>query len=338
MSRGNITLKELAKILGVSISTISKALNNSEEISEDTKVKVKELAALHNYKPNIIARNLKSGQTKTIGVIIPNMLNYYFAQVLKGIEKTANDRDYKVITCITNESHLKEVETLETLSTGAIDGFIVSVSEQTELKQEYSHFKSCIDKEIPLVMFDRVINEIECDKVIANDVTASADAVTYLHKKGAKKIAYVSVDKELSLGKLRHEGYLKGLKANNLEVDENLIIRTHEPYYKKHDVIVAPLFNQKFDAVITSNESVAIAILRTAQEKDLKIPQELSVLAFSNGILARHSNPRLSTISQHAEIMGEKATEILIDKLQNKTTTIKTEVVETDIVVRDSSK
>lgn len=338
MSKGNITLKELAKILGVSISTISKALNDSEEISDDTKVKVKELAALHNYKPNIIARNLKSGQTRTIGVIIPNMLNYFFAQVLKGIEKTATSKGYKVITCISNESHQKEVETLEMLSTGSIDGFIVSASEETELKQEFDHLKSCIDKEIPLVMFDRVINEIECDKVKANDITASADAVTYLHKKGAKKIAYVSVNKDLSVGKLRHEGYLKGLKQNNLKVDENLIIRTHEPYYREHEGIATPLFKQKFEAVIASNESVAIAILKLAQEKGIKVPQDLSVLAFSNGILARHSNPRLSTISQHAEIMGEKAAEILIDKLQNKTTTIKTEVVETDIVVRNSSK
>jgi len=338
MGKGNITLKELAKILGVSISTISKALNDSEEISEDTKIKVKELAALHNYKPNIIARNLKSGSTKTIGVIIPNMLNYFFAQVLKGIEKTATNKGYKVMTCISNESHQKEVETLEMLSTGSIDGFIVSASEETELKKEYNHFKSCIDKEIPLVMFDRVISDIQCDKVIANDTTASVDAVTYLHKKGAKKIAYVSVNKELSVGKLRYEGYLKGLRSNSLDLDENLIIRTHEPYYRKHEAIVAPLFKQQFDAVITSNESVAIAILKIAQEKGIKIPQELSVLAFSNGILARHSNPRLSTISQHAEIMGEKATEILIDKLQNKTTTTKIEVVETDIVIRNSSK
>ena len=219
MSKGNITLKELAKILGVSISTISKALNDSEEISDDTKVKVKELAALHNYKPNIIARNLKSGKTKTIGVIIPNMLNYYFAQVLKGIEKTATNKGYKVITCISNESHKKEVETLEMLSTGSIDGFIVSASEETELIKEYDHFKTCIDKEIPLVMFDRVINEIDCDKVIANDVIAAQDAVTYLHKKGDKRIAYVSANKDLSVGKLRHEGYLKGLKLNNLSVD-----------------------------------------------------------------------------------------------------------------------
>jgi len=333
-----ITLKDIAKHLNVSISTVSKALNDNEEISKPTTDLIKAYAKEKNYTPNFNALSLKNQRTKTIGVIIPNMLNYYFAQILKGIEKTATLNKYKVITCISNESLQKEIEIIEMLSTGVVDGFILSTSEETQVSNNYKHLKSCVDNEIPLVMFDRVVDEIKCDKVITNDFKASIDAITYLKKKGLKKIAFVSTNIELNVEKLRFEGYLAGLKQNNIEKDEALIITTHETYYKKHEEIVKPLFNNYFDALIASNESVAIAAMKIAQEKNIKIPKDLSVLAFSNGILARHSNPRLSTISRHGEIIGEKAASILIKKLENNIETTISETVDTDIVLRDSLK
>ncbi|WGD36107.1 LacI family DNA-binding transcriptional regulator [Olleya sp. YS] len=333
-----ITLKDIANHFNVSISTVSKALNDSPEISKTTSEEIKAYAKEKNYTPNFNALSLKNQRTKTIGIIIPNMLNYYFAQVLKGIEKTATQKGYKIITCISNESHQKEVETIEMLSTGVVDGFILSVAEETETTKKYAHFKSCIEKEIPLVMFDRVVEDIDCDKVITNDFMASVNAVNYLKNKGCKKIAFVAANMDLSVGKLRYDGYLAGLKNNNLDKDDAIIITTHEMYYKNHEAVVNPLFNQTFDAIIASNESVAIAALKLAQEKGINIPQDISVLAFSNGILARHSNPRLSTISQHGEIIGEKAATLLINKLENKIKTTTSETVETDIVLRDSSK
>ncbi|QXP60989.1 LacI family DNA-binding transcriptional regulator [Olleya sp. HaHaR_3_96] len=333
-----ITLKDIAIHFSVSISTVSKALNDSPEISKATAEDIKAYAKEINYTPNFNALSLKNQRTKTIGIIIPNMLNYYFAQVLKGIEKIATQKGYKIITCISNESLQKEIETIQMLSTGVVDGFILSVAEETETQKDYSHFSSCIEKEIPLVMFDRVVEDINCDKVITNDFMASVNAVNYLKNKGCKKIAFVGANMDLSVGKLRYEGYLAGLKNNNLDKDDDIIITTHEMYYKNHEAVVKPLFDHTFDALIASNESVAIAALKMAQEKRIKIPQDVSVLAFSNGILARHSNPRLTTISQHGEIIGEKAATLLINKLKNKITTTTTETVETDIVIRDSSK
>lgn len=333
-----ITLKDIANHFNVSISTVSKALNDSPEISKSTADEIKTFAKEKNYTPNFNALSLKNQRTKTIGIIIPNMLNYYFAQVLKGIEKTATKRGYKIITCISNDSLQKEIETIEMLSTGVVDGFILSVAEETEAKKEHDHFKSCIDKEIPLVMFDRVVEDIDCNKVITNDFMACVNAVNYLKNKGCKKIAFAAANMDLSVGKLRYDGYLAGLKNNNLDKDNSIIITTHEMYYKKHEAVVKPLFNETFDALIASNESVAIAAMKVAQEKGIKIPKDLSVLAFSNGILARHSNPRLSTISQHGEIIGEKAATLLINKLENNITATTSETVETDIVLRDSSK
>lgn len=333
-----ITLKNIANHLNVSISTVSKALNGSEEISKTTADAIKAYAKEHNYVPNFNALSLKNQQTKTIAVIIPNLLNYYFAQVLKGIEKTASKKKYKVITCISNESLQKEVETIEMLSTGIVDGFILSISEETLITQNYEHLKSCINNEIPLVLFNRVVDDIDCDKVITNDFIASSNAIDYLKKKGCKKIAFVGTDIDLGIGKSRYEGYLDGLKNNNLVKDDALVITTHETYYKNHEAVVKPLFENSFDALITSNESVAIAAMKIAQQNGKKIPEDLSVIAFSNGILARHSNPRLTTISRHGETIGEKAATLLINKLENKITDTIAETVETDLVLRDSSK
>jgi len=332
------TLKDIAQHLNVSVSTVSKALNNSKEISEPTIEKVKAYAKEKNYTPNFNALSLKNQRTKTIGVIVPNMLNYYFAQILKGVEKIASLKKYKVITCISNESLQKEIETIEMLSTGVVDGFILSISEETQLKEDYKHLNMCLEKEIPLVMFDRIVEEIDCDKVITNDFKASLNAVNYLTKRGCKKIAFISTNIDLSIEKSRYEGYLSGIKNNKINKDESIIITTHETYYKNHQSVVEPLFNNQFDALIASNESVAIAAMKIAQQQGKKIPEDISIIAFNNGVLARHSNPRLTTVSRHGEIIGEKAATLLINKLENKITNTIIKTVDTDIVLRDSSK
>jgi len=154
------TLKKIAKELGVSVSTVSKALNDSPEISEPTKLRVQEYAKLKNYKPNVIGLNLKNRSTRTIGVIIPNILNSFFAKVFTGIEKVADEKGYKVITCISNESLEKEISALEMLSNGTIDGFILSISEEAQKLQQFGHFKSIINEGTPIVMFDRTSDEV----------------------------------------------------------------------------------------------------------------------------------------------------------------------------------
>ena len=173
------TLKQIAKELDVSVSTVSKALNDSPEISEKTKTRIKEYAKLKNYKPNVIGLNLKNRKTKTIGVIIPNILNSFFAKVFSGIEKVADEKGYNVITCISNESLEKEINTLEMLSNGTIDGFILSVSEEAQKLQEYNHFKEIISEGTPIVMFDRIADEVECDKVVVDDFDSALNATQH---------------------------------------------------------------------------------------------------------------------------------------------------------------
>ena len=334
-----LTIKDIAENFGVSISTVSKALNDSHEISEGTKEKINKYAKKHNYKPNFNAINLKNRSTKTIGIIIPNMLNYFFAQVFKGIENIANKKGYKVITCISNESYSKEVEIIEMLSNGSVDGFILSLAKETELQQNFKHIQNTIDDGTPIVMFDRTSDNVQCDKVIADDYNGALSTVDFLAKRGHKNIAFISTISNLHIGKQRFLGYEKGLKNADLKFNPDLVIHIFEKDYKKYEAILTPFFkNNKIDSVIALGESLAIAAMKSAIKNNLNIPRDISVIAFSNGILARHSSPKLTTVSQHGEIMGETAAKMLIEKLEKKQQEIITTVIKTDLVIRNSTR
>lgn len=336
-----LTIKDIAKEFNVSISTVSKALNDSYEISVSTKEKIKKYAKANNYKPNFNALSLKNRQTKTIGIIIPNMLNYFFAQVFNGIEKVANNRGYKIISCISNESFKKEVETIGMLSNGSIDGFILSLAEETVSKNDFNHFKEVLDNGTPIVMFDRVAENLKCDKVVTDNFDSARSTVAYLVKSGHKNIAFISTINNLEIGRRRQLGYLKGLEDYNIKVEKNLIINIDDNY-KNYEKILEPIFKKNnIDSVIATDESSAIAAMKVAIKKGHKIPENFSVISFSNGILARHSSPRMTTVSQHGKIMGEKAAEMLINRLEDKSEEKKkpnTIVVKTDLVERNSTK
>jgi len=184
-------------------------LRDSKEIGEETKQKVKAFAKLYNYRPNNIALSLKNKKTKTLGVIIPEIVHHFFTTVISGIEQHANDKGYNVIVGLSNESFRKEVINLEMLANGSIDGFIISVAKETLSVKDYHHLSETIDQGIPIVMFDRVIDEIECDKVIVDDAKTSKKAVQKLIDSGCKRIGIISTKDYVSVGKLRTQGYLK---------------------------------------------------------------------------------------------------------------------------------
>src|SRR6187551_2742157 len=263
--KAKATLKQIAKELGVSVSTVSKALNDSPEISEQTKVKIKEYAKLKNYKPNVIGLNLKNRKSKTIGVIIPNILNSFFAKVFSGIEKVADKKGYNVITCISNESLEKEIHTLEMLSNGTIDGFILSVSEEAQKLQDYSHFSAIINDGNPIVMFDRIADEVECDKVVVDDFDSALNSTQHLINLGCKNIALISSVDNLSVGKLRADGYLKALADNNIPVNDKIILRTDSEDDMKSKIDA--IFDNKIDAIFALDENDSVAALRVSLKK-----------------------------------------------------------------------
>jgi len=335
------TLKDIAKKFNVSISTISKALKDSAEISEVTRKKIQEYAKEINYKPNLNALSLKNRRTKTIGILVPDMLNYFLAQVLKGIEKTAIKHDYKVVICITNNSYNKEVETIEMLSNGSVDGFIISIAEETEINKEFNHFNDALAFSLPIVMLDRVANGVNCDKVITNNREAGEKAVERLKQSGSKHIGFASSISHLKVSQDLLKGYNDGIINSGTEVNKNLIVNTKEDHYSGYEKILAPLFEDgKIDGLVATNEAVALAAMKIALKKGKKIPQDFSAIGFTNGVLARHSNPKLTTVSQHGETMGIAATEMLIERLENSDVEkeFKTKVIKTDIVERNSTQ
>jgi LacI family transcriptional regulator len=338
--KAKATLKQIAKELNVSVSTVSKALNDSPEISEQTKTRIKEYAKLKNYKPNVIGLNLKNRKTKTIGVIIPNILNSFFAKVFSGIEKVADEKGYNVIMCISNESLEKEAHTLEMLSNGTIDGFILSVSEEAQKLHEYNHFKDIINEGVPIVMFDRIAEEVDCDKVVVDDFDSALNATQHLINTGCKNIALFSSVDNLSVGKLRVEGYLQALKNNDIAVNPNLIIRTdsEEDLKEKIDKVFD---NNLIDGIFALDENDSVAALRIGVKKGYKIPEELSIIGFADGILAsRRLSPSLSTLSQYGVEIGEVAASVLIKRLESKEENLpyETVVIKTQLRERESTR
>lgn len=338
--RRKVTLKQIAKELDVSISTVSKSLRDSPEISEDTRLKVQAFAKLYNYKPNNIALSLKNKKTKTIGIIIPEIVHHFFATVISGIEQVANESGYNVIVCLSDESFDKEVINMEMLANGSTDGFIMSLSKETQQKKDFHHLQEVINQGMPVVLFDRISNDILCDKVIIDDQLAAYEATHFLISKGLKKIALLTTVDYVSVGKLRTDGYLNVLHDHGIEVDENLIIRIEDTEHCD-EKINELLENKSVDAILAVNELFAVTAIKLAMAKGIKIPEDLSVVAFTDGIISKYSTPTITTISQNGIKMGRKAAEMLIKRLEledEEDEHYKTEIIETNLIIRESTK
>ena len=334
-----ITLKDIARELDVSISTVSKALKNSKEISKDTKDRIKAFAKFYNYRPNNIALSLKNRRTKNIGVVIPDIVHHFFTTVFRGIEKYANSMGYNVIICISDESFDKEVINMEMLANGSIDGFILSLSAETQQKNDYTHLKELLDQGIPIVLFDRVTDEIACDKVILNDKGISKQAVEHFIDKGAKKVALITTEEFFNVSESRREGYLEGLKDKGVSVDESLILTL--PHGLDHTEYITTFFsNNKVDAVLCVNEIFAVQCMSIIQQLGYHIPNDISIIGFTDGILSKYSSPKLTTVAQHGELMGAKAAKFLIDRMESlemEEAPFKTEVINATLVKRGST-
>ena len=334
------TLKKIAKEFEVSISTVSKALSDSPEISEATKIKIKEYAKLQNYKPNSIAKNLKNQRTNTIGVIIPNILNPFFAKVFSGIEKRALERGYNVITGISNESQKKEEQVMDMLNNGTIDGFIISLAEETQSAKKYSHLKEILNSGTPIVMFDRVADEIKCDKVIVDDLDSAFHATNHLINIGCRKITLLSTIANLSVGKLRLQGFKKAIESKKQILNEELIVLENTEIFESK--LKELLLSKKIDGIFALNEVASTIAFKMVLKMGYKIPDEINIVGFADGVWSRRLTPSLSTVSQHAPEIGENAANLLIDRLEDKSNKeipeYKTVVIKTELRQRESTR
>ena len=330
------TLKEIAEHLNLSISTVSKALADSAEISDATKLVVKTAARHLKYRPNAMARGLKSSRTKTLGVVIPNIMHNFFAKVIMGMEEEARKNGYSLVTCISNESLEKEKQSINMLSDVSVDAIIISLSSETQLSEDLEHLNDILYFDIPLVLFDRVNENLDCSSVVINDFKGAHDATVYLFETGCKHIALLTILDDTSVGKKRASGYCAAIEELG-QGEQPQIIRTSLENLEQD--LSAYLKENKIDGLLTTDESSAIYALNALRVNNKSVPDEVSVIGFTDGSLARNYFPAVTTVKQQAEIIGKRTVQIAIESIESPVKNIPVkEVIETELVIRDSTR
>lgn len=336
-----ITIKDIAQALKLSVSTVSKALRGSHEISEETKQSVLAYARKHNYKPNPIAQSLKKGRSKSIGVIVCNIDNNFFSRVINGIESVARQKDYNVIITQSQESYEREVANTEHLSSRSVDGLIISLSAETK---KVDHLISLHRKGLPIVLFDRVTDEIPTHRVIADNYKGAYQATRHLLQQGYTRIAQITSSNSLSITLERLEGYKQALKDAGLTPDERYIkfvqysgMIPEETRQALTELLQLP---DRPDAIFTASDRLSTTTLSLLRQMKIAIPEQIALVGFTNSISADIFNPSLTAVVQPALEIGQTATDLLIQLIESKrpVTEFQKIVLDTELQIRDSSQ
>jgi LacI family transcriptional regulator len=336
MSSQHITLKDMARILELSPSTISRALKDHPDISDDTKKLVKAFAKKVNYHPNALALSLRKQKTNTIGLIIPEIVHHFFSSVISGIEDLAYGEGYHVMISQSNENFNREIVDTQALIDHRVDGILVSVSKSTH---NFDHLKSAKANGIPLVFFDRICDQIESDRVVVDDFEGANIATSHLIERGCRKIAHLAASSQLIIGQKRKDGYLHALTSHNLTPDKKLILNcdTRDSVFamKEQLLLLAP----HIDGIFAVNDSTAIAAMQLFQEAGFIIPDQIKVIGFGDGPNASITCPTLSTVEQRGYEMGRQAMRLLLYRIQNPAfeTDYQTKVLTPVLKIRNST-
>lgn len=333
-----INIKQLAEALNVSTSTISRAFRNSGGIKQHTKdiilAKAKEL----NYQPNHYASNLRDQKSKTIAVIVPELANNYFSQAIHGIEQIARANGYNILIYSTDDDLEKEMDIIQHLHNGRVEGIIMSVSGEAE---NHNYLNDFGFRRLPIVQFDRVYDDIDTPKIITDDYDSSFIATEHLIEQGCKRIGYLVVKKDLSIGKTRESGYIDALKKHHIKYDEELIIDCSNSYEENDPIIKKALQELKLDGIFASVERLAFATYYASYDLSINIPNQLKVISFSSLEIAPLLNPSLTTITQPATEIGSLSAKLLFDILQDKNDEFdgkNKRILKSQIIHRNSTK
>jgi DNA-binding LacI/PurR family transcriptional regulator len=332
-----VTIKDIAKSLGVSVSTVSRALQDKPEISEETKELVRQAAKSMKYRPNSMAVALKTQKSYSIGVVVPQIVSAFYASVVKGIEQVANARGYQVFVSSSNEDKEKEMKNVYGFIDHRVDGMIVSLSKATD---SFQHIHYIEDHSIPLVLFDRTSKEINVPKVVANDADAAYLAVSHLIDKGAKRVALLTGPEHMLVGRNRLRGYKAALTNHNLPIENELITRCNLTVEDANEATIKLLeLENRPDAIFGITDEVAIGALQAIKAKGLNIPNDVAVVGFSNSQRSRYMEPQLSTMDQNPIKIGTLAAKLLFDQIGGKAEYGETKeiIVPADLIVRASS-
>ena len=336
MAKRHVSLKDLATELNVSISTVSRALKNHPDISCEMTRKVQELARTRNYTPNPLAMGLLRQETRMIGVIVPDLVTHFFSSVISGIEYVAKQNGYYILISSSSESYEKEVESVRNLLNTRVEGLIVCLSQETKT---FDHFDTLINNEIPLVFFDRVCRTDEVPSVVADNAEAARQVTRHFYENGCRRIAYINGPEQLSISKLRYEGYLQGLQDCNLPFDQELVGSCN---LSPEDASVATrkllrLKNHP-DAIFGINDTVIFAAMREIKQFGLTIPTDIALVGFTGEFHSTVVEPSLTSITHPTFEMGKEAARLFFERIQHPTAPPQQIEMKTSLVVRNSSK
>lgn len=332
-----ITIKQIAADLNLAVSTVSKALGDSYEISSETKARVFEYATKMDYKPNPYASSLKRGKSGNIAVVLPEVSDSFFSSAIDGIEKVAQEKGYHVMVYLTHEDVSREASIIREFSNGRVDGVLMSVSAG---EKKPDHLLELNSADLPVVFFDRVYEELQATNVVTNDFESGYAAANHLINKGCKRLSFLSLECNLGIIRNRQEGFEKALKEGSIDLTENTIItlgNNRDQNLKK----LTKIFRSKArpDGVVGSVEKVAMQIYTVCHEAGLSIPKDVKVIAFSHLDIASLLNPSLTTITQPAFEMGKTAATLLFRSLDKKIDLKKEKIVlKSELIERGSTQ
>ena len=337
----NITLKEIATTLGISITTVSKALKDYSDVSEKTKKAVKELAENLNYTPNSFAVNLRTKESKTIGLIIPEVTHHFFSNIIKSIIDAAEKNGYLVIILQSNESLELEKKQVDLLINKRVDGILISLSNESN---NDSHIQDILNRKIPLVMFDKIAKLAKCSKVVIDDQKAGFDATQHLIDNGCKKIAHIRGPLNPQNSIDRYLGYKKALESNGITFDSKLVYTCEKVNFEEGLEFTKQLFEEHpdVDGIFAITDLVAVGALAYCNDQKINVPKDVKVIGFSNWFMSQVITPKLSTVEQPSHEMGIAAFNLLLEEMaarkEESEYNPKTIELDTQIIERESSK
>lgn len=333
----HITINDLAKRLQLSPSTVSRALRDHPDISQETKDRVISMAAHTNYQPNVIAQSLQNRRSNIIGVIVPEIRNRFFASIISGIEEVAYQAGYTIMVCQSNETEAREIINTRALAANRVAGMLVSTSQETT---NFDHLATVISQGIPLVLFDRIVEELLVCKVIVDDSAGAYAAVAHLLSRGKKRIAHLAGRSSMYVSRKRREGYEAALRDHGLPVrPEYIVIGGYHEEDGRNGAGQLFSLPEPPDAIFTINDPVAVGAFLYLREHNIRIPADVALVGFSNNPITTLVQPPLTTVNQPAFDMGHTAATLLLRKMKHPVDEqeIETVVLKTELIIRGSS-
>ncbi len=337
MKKGQVTIKDIAKELNVSCSTVSRALKDFPGISPATKQAVKDLAKKYNYRPNAIALSLRSQKTNIIGVIIPETVHFFFSTVISGIEDEAMKEGYNVMICQSNENYEREADSIDALMRSRVDGILVCISRETD---DLAHLQRVVDDGIPMAFFDRLVEGMNASSVIIDDYEGAYEAVEHLITQGCKQIVHLSGPDNLFIGRKRKEGYVSALEDHQITLDERYVVECRQGTKEEAESAMQGLLdlNIPIDGVFASNDMAALGALKVIKKAGLQVPEDIAIIGFSDWQFSALVDPALSSVAQPGYEMGKSVARLMFNEIEQKEK-IRSEVIilDTQLIVRESS-